>query len=108
AGIAELTTEVARAELVRRWLQAFGPGTLADLRWWTGWTAGEVRQALAAVRAVEVELDGGTAFLLPQDVEPVPAPEPWVALLPALDPTVMAWTACMVPRRARSGTVRSL
>ena len=92
AGIAELTTEVARAELVRRWLQAFGPGTLADLRWWTGWTAGEVRQALAAVGAVEVELDGGTAFLLPQDVEPVPAPEPWVALLPALDPTVMAWT----------------
>jgi hypothetical protein len=39
-----------------------------------------------------VELDGGTGFVLAQDVEPVPLTEPWVALLPALDPTVMAWT----------------
>ena len=91
-GIAKLTTEVARAELVSRWLLAFGPGTLADLRWWTGWTTGEVRQALAAVGAVEVDLDGGTGFVLAPDVERVPPPEPWVALLPALDPTVMAWT----------------
>jgi hypothetical protein len=89
---AELSCEAARAELVRRWLGAFGPGTVADLRWWTGWTAGEVRQALAAVCPVEVELDGGTGLVLGDDQAPVPAPEPWAALLPALDPTVMGWT----------------
>ena len=91
-GIPELAADAARAELVRRWLEAFGPGTLTDLRWWTGWTAAEVKRALAAIGAVEVELDGGEGFLLANDVEPVLPPDPWVALLPALDPTVMGWS----------------
>jgi hypothetical protein len=29
----------ARQELLRRWLEAFGPATEADIRWWTGWSA---------------------------------------------------------------------
>ena len=91
-GVAELTTDVARVDLVRRWLEAFGPGTLADLRWWTGWPAAEVKRALAALGAVQVALDGGTGFVLAEDVEPERPPEPWAALLPALDPTVMGWT----------------
>lgn len=82
----------ARAELVRRWLGRFGPGTLADLKWWTGLTVGEVKRALAAVRPVEVDLGGTTGFVLAKDADPIAAPEPWVALLPALDPTPMGWT----------------
>ena len=82
----------ARAELVGRWLRAFGPGAVADLKWWTGWTVGEVRAALAAVGTAEVELDDGVkGVALADDLEPVTEPEPWVALLPALDPTVMGW-----------------
>jgi hypothetical protein len=90
-GIAEPPAPPARAELVRHWLRAFGPGTVADLRWWTGWTAGQVKQALADVGPVEVELDGGPGLVLADDVAPVTAPSPWVALLPALDPTPMGW-----------------
>jgi hypothetical protein len=83
----------AQAELAGRWLAAFGPGTLADLAWWTGWTKTATRGALAALGAVEVDLSGGTGYVLPEDVEPPPTPpEPWVALLPALDPTAMGWT----------------
>lgn len=80
------------AELVRRWLVTFGPGTETDLVWWLGATKAAVRRALADVAAVEVTLDGGaTGWLLPDDLEPEPPVEPWAALLPVLDPTVMGW-----------------
>jgi hypothetical protein len=91
-GIPELSTESAQAELVRRWLATFGPGTAADLRWWTGWTAAEVKRALASVGPTEVDLGGATGLALGDDLDPPPSPEPWAALLPALDPTVMGWT----------------
>jgi hypothetical protein len=80
------------AELVRRWLRTFGPGTAEDLKWWLGGTAATVKQALADVEAVSVELEGGVAgWVLDGDLEPEPAVEPWPALLPVLDATVMGW-----------------
>lgn len=85
-----LDTAQAQAELVRRWLAAFGPGTEADLKWWTGWTFGAVRAALKTVGAVEVGLSTGPGWALPDDLF-TPRTEPWVALLPALDPTPMGW-----------------
>jgi Winged helix DNA-binding domain len=91
-GMAAWSTEAAQAELVRGWLAGFGPGTAADLRWWTGLTAGQVKRALAAAGAVEVDLDGTPGLVLADDLEPPPSAEPWVALLPALDPTVMGWS----------------
>ena len=42
-------------------------------------------------RVVEVDLDGTKGVVLADDLEPSAAPEPWAALLPALDPTVMGW-----------------
>lgn len=81
----------ALAALVRRWLQTFGPGTEQDLRWWLGSPAGAVRTALGDVAAVQVDLDGTVGHLLPDDLGPTPSVEPWAALLPGLDPTVMGW-----------------
>lgn len=82
----------ARAELARRWLHAYGPATEADLKWWTGWSLGDVRKALAAVGPGQVLLEDGTAALVsPGDTLPEPAPEPWAALLPGLDPSGMGW-----------------
>lgn len=87
-----LPTAEGYAELVRRWLRTFGPGTEADLVWWLGSTKTAVRRALADVAAVEVGLeDGGSGWLLPDDLEVEPAVAPWAALLPTLDPTTMGW-----------------
>ncbi|MFJ4670988.1 winged helix DNA-binding domain-containing protein [Kitasatospora purpeofusca] len=93
----ELLAREAKAEVVRRWLARYGPGTVEDVKWWTGWTLGDVRRALADVGAVEVALSGGAAggsvagSVLPGDEAPVAEPEPWAALLPGLDPAVMGW-----------------
>jgi hypothetical protein len=86
-----LDTPTAQAELLRRWLTAFGPATETDIRWWTGWTARETRQALAAVPHAAVDLDGTTGVVLADDLEATKAPRPWAALLPTLDPTTMGW-----------------
>lgn len=91
-GLPEMEPEAARVELVRRWLRAFGPGTVADLKWWTGWTVRAVRDALASIPTAEVDMDGAIGMVLGDDLEPVVPPEPWAALLPALDSTVMGWT----------------
>jgi hypothetical protein len=93
-----MTAAAARTELARRWLSAFGPAKPGDLQWWTGWTAGQTRQALGQLETAEVDLGaqyGGTGLMLTADeqtVNPAAGPAaPWAALLPALDPTAMGW-----------------
>jgi len=86
-----VTEHEGYAELTRRWLWTFGPATTLDLKWWLGSTLTAARKALAEVGAVEVTVDSGPAWLLPDDLDPVAPVEPWAALLPVLDPTVMGW-----------------
>jgi hypothetical protein len=87
----KLEPETARAELASRWLAAYGPATVADLKWWTGWTLGQARTAVAAIGAAEIDLEGKPGIALADDLGNEPEPEPRAALLPALDPTVMGW-----------------
>ena len=89
--IARCTDAEGVAGLVERWLRAFGPGTLADIKWWLGSTVAAARKALADLAAVEVDLDGQTGYVLPDDLESTAPVEPWAALLPPLDPTTMGW-----------------
>ncbi|GGX73388.1 hypothetical protein GCM10010324_18300 [Streptomyces hiroshimensis] len=83
----------AQTMLARHYLAAFGPVTAADLKWWTGWTLTDTRKAIAATGAEAVELDEGTGYLLAEDNQHLAEidHEPWVALLPGLDPTSMGW-----------------
>ena len=90
-GVERIEPSQARAELARRWLAAFGPASTSDLKWWTGWTVAHVKAALGEIRAVEVALEDGTGWVLPGDDDRPPEAPPWVALLPALDPTTMGW-----------------
>ena len=80
----------AATELARRWLRRFGPGTTTDLQWWMGWTLGLTRRALEGCAAVPVALADGPGWLAADD-DPVDEAEPWVALLPSLDPATMGW-----------------
>lgn len=90
-GLLDVDPAAARVELLQRWLAAYGPATVADMTWWTGWNKGQVVAALRDVDTVPVDLDGVEGLVLTDDVEPVPPVEPWVALLPALDTTTMGW-----------------
>lgn len=93
----------AAVELARHWLRRHGPATPDDLQWWAGWTKTRTRAALTALDTTEVTVDGEPALLLTDDLEPVHAPDPWVALLPALDATAMTWKQrdfCLGPHRS--------
>ena len=90
-GLGDLDPREARAALARRYLDRFGPVTSEDLRWWTGWPVTATRTALADVAAEPVDLDDGPGWVVPGDETEVPMIEPWVAVLPSLDPTTMGW-----------------
>jgi Winged helix DNA-binding domain len=91
APLPKLEADSARAELASRWLAAYGPATVADLKWWTGWSLAQTRAALAAIGAVEVDLGEMPGVVLADDLDRVPRPKPWAAFLPGLDSTVMGW-----------------
>jgi hypothetical protein len=91
-GYPALDPPAARTEIVRRWLRSFGPGTIADIRWYSGWTAAEVRRILAELDVVDVDLDGAAGLVLADDRAPSRRRDPSAAFLPGLDPTVMGWS----------------
>jgi hypothetical protein len=97
-----VAADVARTELVRRWLRTYGPGTTNDIAWWAKWTKRQVAGALAEVGAVEVTVEPAAgappahAWVLPDDLDDetnsgTADDGPVVALLPSLDQALMGW-----------------
>ena len=97
--LASVTPQEARAWLVRRYLDGFGPATLDDVQWWTVFTKGDVKKALKAAQPslVEVAIEGlGDGYLMLADdaqrLREFAAPDaPYVFFLPSLDPYIMGY-----------------
>jgi Winged helix DNA-binding domain len=94
----QVDANVARVELVRRWLRTYGPGTTNDIAWWAKWTKKQVTDALREIEAVGVTVQlapGGPpapAWVLPDDLDDNTVDQGQiVALLPSLDQALMGW-----------------
>ena len=87
-----LAADEAIRELTRRYLTAYGPATRENLALWFGSPSpASAGRWLKAVGAVEVDVEGRRAWLLPEDVAAVEAAAPSgvVRLVPAFDQYVV-------------------
>ncbi len=87
--------DAATIALVRRFLGAYGPATLTDIRLWWGTQPTMVRPALESLRAdlVDIELDGRRGIALAADVDAIAATPPIrssVRLLGPFDPLIVS------------------
>ncbi len=89
----------ARTQLVKWYLAAYGPATVEDIAWWSGFTKRDTVFALKALteELVEVAIEhvGGGHWMLRDDHERLRSasfgPELCVNLLPSLDPYIMGY-----------------
>ncbi len=89
----------ARETTVRQYLAAYGPATVKDISWWSGFTMTEVRRILQSLarETVEVEIPElkGSYVMLAEDIAALerfrPSRQPAVNLLPPLDPYLMGY-----------------
>lgn len=99
ADLNSVSPQEARVWLVRRYLSAFGPATLEDIQWWTGFSKTEVRRALGTlepeIAEVTIEILGPGHFLLADDVQRLgsfsPPGSAAAFFLPGLDPYIMGY-----------------
>ncbi len=104
---AGLDAGVARTELARRWLTAFGPALVSDLQWWAGWTGAQTKAALAALPVTDVDLDGQAGVALADDLDfPAEPPRGGRAAARARPDADGVAVTGVVPRPAHAPAVR--
>ena len=91
-----LPPEVAEMELARRYLQAYGPATPADLAAWSGLPMNWLRPAWQRVadQLIEVQVAGAPAWMLKtreEWLDEAPAHAPLIHLLPAFDTYLLGY-----------------
>jgi uncharacterized protein YcaQ len=83
----------ALAELAVRYLRAHGPATPADLAFWSGIRAADVKHGWSAIRdrLTEVETPAGAMWTLTSQGKLEPAAPGTVRLLPSFDEYLLGW-----------------
>lgn len=89
----------ARETTVKQYLACYGPASVKDISWWSGFTMTEVRRILQGLARETAEVDipelKGPYLMLAADrddlVRSEPSGQPVVNLLPALDPYLMGY-----------------
>lgn len=97
--LASITPEEAQVQLLRRYLSGFGPATVEDMAWWSGFTKTDTRRALSALgkELAEVTIEGlGDGYLMlaaetTHLAQAAATPERVIRLLPTLDPYIMGY-----------------
>jgi hypothetical protein len=87
--VRQLEPSKALAELVRRYLGAYGPATRDDFAlWWLDLSRAEAQRLIESVEVEPVDLEGVRAYLLARTARPT-AEARSVRLLPAFDPYIV-------------------
>lgn len=95
----EVDEAEAKKSMVKQYVASFGPVTVTDVSWWTGFTKTEVKHILKDLRndMISLEISGleGEYILLASDMkrlESTSAPEePLINFMPLLDPYLMGY-----------------
>ena len=95
----EFTQAAAREAIVRYYLASFGPVSIKDIVWWTGFSTVEIKKILAdlqeEIEYVEISgLDGQHLILLPDKIALESTVDPKkhvINFLPLLDPYLMGY-----------------
>ena len=80
----------AQQELIRRYIDSYGPVTMSDISWWTGLTKKLCREALDGIEVEEISVEGWPGPLFATEI----APRDDLAVvraLPILDPYVQGY-----------------
>jgi hypothetical protein len=101
----EIDPEAARAQLVRRYLGAFGPATRADISKWSGMRVRDFTASLDGLRRFRDE-QGGELYDVPRAPLPPGDSRAPVRFLPKWDNTLLDRTR-LLPEEYRAAVVRT-
>lgn len=95
--LSEYSQDEARKIVVSQYLSSFGPLTLTDISWWTGFPKTEIKKILDSLSGIEyVNISGlGEHIIFKNDLNQLKNIKennnPQINLLPALDPYIMGY-----------------